>query len=352
VIAAHGVTVAAVLAGALLPVAVGAVRPAEHHARTREGARLRLVAQAAPAVRAGKARSSPPAVMPIPGATLAVPTAVLVDTQGRIWIAHRPGMGVARPGGVAVHEADAWRDASSGLDGDVESLHATPLGELFASGRRAAWRWESGSWVRRLSARPCLSPLRLTSLGSLLFGVCAYYPHYVAWPTRDPGDVEISVFLPTGMDAVATVPGSGTFALSTSERILLRLPWGGDVRRLEQWETVTVPAAVGRRVFRGLWSPGPGRLVIVGTGGLVLVHDGRTWTVEDPGVTDDLQSVWGSERDGLFVVGAAGRLLHRGPGGWQRVPTGTTEPLVAVHGQPGGRVVLVGAGGAVLGALR
>jgi hypothetical protein len=206
--------------------------------------------------------------------------------------------------------------------------------------------------VRRLSPRACLSPLRLTSLGSLLFGVCAYYPHYVAWPTRDLGDVEISVFLPTGMDAVATVAGSGIFALSTHERILLRLPWGRDVRRLEEWEPVAVPAAVGDRAFRGLWSPGPGRLVVVGTGGLVLLHDRGVWSVEDPGVTDDLQGVWGSERDDVVVVGAAGRLLHRGPGGWQRVRTGTTEPLVAVHGQPGGRVVIVGADGVVLDVTR
>jgi hypothetical protein len=326
--------------------------PAEHDVRIRERARLRLVVQAAPAVAAGAARSHPIRVAPIPGATLAVPTAVLVDDQGRIWVAHRRGLGVPRPGGVAVHEAGAWRDASSGLDGEVESLHATPQSELFASGRRAAWRRESGTWVRRLSPRACLSPLRLTSQGSLLFGVCAYYPHYVAWPTRDPGDVEVSVFLPTGMDEVATVARSGIFALSTRERILLRLPWGGDVRRQAQWEPVTVPAAVGDRGFRGLWSPGPGRLVIVGTGGLVLVHDHGAWTVEDPGITEDLQAVWGSERDGLFVVGAAGRLLHHGPGGWQRVPTGTTEPLVAIHGQPGGRVVAVGERGTVLDVLR
>jgi hypothetical protein len=326
VIAARSIAAGIVLAGALLPVVVGGVLAA--------------------------GPSSSITVASIPGATLAVPTAVLVDAEDRIWVAHRPGMGVARPGGVLVHEAGGWRDASSGLDGDVESLHATPLGEVFASGRRAAWRWERGTWVRRLSPRSCLSPLRLTSLGSLLFGVCAYYSHYVAWPTRDPGDVQISVFLPAGADEVATVAGSGIFALSTHERILLRLPWGRDARRLEGWEPVTVPAAVGDRDFRGLWSPGAGRLAIVGTGGLVLVHAHGAWSVEDPGVTDDLRGVWGTERDGLFVVGAAGRLLHRGPGGWQRVPTGTTEPLVAVHGQPGGRVVLVGAGGAVLEALR
>lgn len=128
-IAARGVTVAAVLAWALLPT-----------------------------VAAGEARSNPMTVMPISGATLAVPTAVLVDAKDRIWIAHRPGLGVARPGGVAVYEAGAWRDASTGLDGEVESLHATPQGELFASGRRAAWRWEGGTWVRRLSPRACLSP--------------------------------------------------------------------------------------------------------------------------------------------------------------------------------------------------
>jgi hypothetical protein len=126
-------------------------------------------------------------VEPIPGAPLTRPTAVLVDGQGRIWVAHH--------GGVAVHEGGAWRDASAGLHPDemVNALHLTPRGEIFGSGSKG-WRWEGGAWVRRLNPTSCMSPLRLTSLGDLLFGVCAYYSHYVAWPTRNETDLTISIF--------------------------------------------------------------------------------------------------------------------------------------------------------------
>jgi hypothetical protein len=142
--------------------------------------------------------------------------------------------------------------------------------------------------------------------------------------------------------------GGEIFALSELQPRLLRLPGGRDLHDGRQWERVAVPVVAGSRRFADLWSPGPGQVVVVGGQGLVLIRDRGAWTVEDPGVTDDLRAVWGSERDGIFAVGASGRLLHRGPAGWQVVPTGTIEDLVAVHGQPGGRVVIVGADGAVL----
>jgi hypothetical protein len=294
----------------------------------------------------GGAPAHPPArVAPIPGGPFTRPTAVLVEGPGRIWVAHH--------GGVAVHEGGAWRDASAGLlaNETVDALHRTPRGEIFATGSKG-WRWEGGAWVRRLNPTSCMSPLRLTSLGDLLFGVCAYYSYYVAWPTRADADLTISIFGAGSVSRAAALAGGEIFALSELHPRLLRLPSGGDLHDARQWEQVAVPAAVGSRRFADLWSPAPGRLVIVGSQGLVLVRDQAAWTVEDPGVTDDLQAVWGTEGDGLFAVGAAGRLLHRGLAGWQAVPTGTAEDLVAVHGQPGGRVVVVGTGGAVMEVAR
>ena len=302
----------------------------------------------------GPAASPPTGVRPIPGATLAAPTAILVDGNDRVWVAHRSASGTVRPGGVAVHDRGVWRDASAGLeaDADVYDLHATPREELFATGRGAAWRWEGSGWVRRLSPSGCLSPLRLTSLGPLLFGVCAYYPWHVVWPTRDSADIREGPFLAGAASQAAALADGEIVAIDEVSRALLRLPAGGDVHAGSQWQQMGAPAQVGQRRLRGLWSPGGQRLVIVGTGGLVLSYDRGALTVEATGVTDDLRAVWGTEPDGVYAAGASGRLLFRDAGGWRVVPTGTADHLVAIHGRPGGRIVVVSAGGQVLEVVR
>ena len=103
---------------------------------------------------------------------------------------------------------------------------------------------------------------------------------------------------------------------------MVSLPAGGDVETAPQWQPMGLPVQVGQRQLRGLWSPAPQRLVIVGTVGLVLSYERGAWTVEATGVTDDLRAVWGTEPDGIYAAGASGRLLFRDAGGWRVVPTG------------------------------
>jgi hypothetical protein len=297
----------------------------------------------------------PTGVVTIAGGPTGALAAVFVDAGDRAWVAH--------PTGVSVHESGSWRDSSAGLTMAIASFHGTPAGELFGSGALAGWRWESGTWVKRMDLRTCAVPLRLTSRGDLLFGVCAYYSWYVAWPTRDPAALEIARFTAgtagdpaaVGVGDVASV-GGDFYVISGPDyvgRTILRLPAGADYKDAANWIAVTLPAAVGTRDLLDLWSPGPSRLVVVGSRGLALTLDGDAWAVEDAGVTDDLRAVWGTDADGVYVVGAAGRILFRHrDASWRTLSSGTTENLLAVHGRTGGRVVVVGAAGTVREVVR
>ena len=287
----------------------------------------------------------PLGVEPIAGAPTAALSAVFVGDDDRVW--------VARSEGVSVLDGDTWSDASTGLTGAVASFHGTPSGELFASGR-IAWRLEDGSWVARIEPDSCVSPLRLTSLeDGGLFGVCAYYPYYAAWPSREPADIDIAPLL-AGVVGDTAALGNELYVVpgpDYPDAFLMRHN-GGELGADEAWDDVALPSGAGGRNLIDIFSPGPDRMVVVGTAGLILSFDSGEWAVEESGVEDDLVAVWGTAADGLYAVGASGQILFRNESAWTLVPSGTSERLVGVHGRSGGRVVIVGAEGSVLEVVR
>lgn len=294
------------------------------------------------------AQPLPHGVLAIAGGPAGALAGVLVDSQNRLWVAH--------PTGVAVQEAGSWRDTSGGLTSAIADFHETPAGELFASGPLGGWRLENGTWVRRLNAPACNSPLRLASLGDLLFGVCYYYAYYAAWPSRDPAAVTVKMFTPGAVGAVAVLDAGDIFAVpgpDYQEQRLLHLPAGADYQTATNWTAVPLPAEVGTRAFNDVWAVATGSAVVVGAQGLAVRLQAGTWTVEDTGISDDLVAVWGTEADGTYAVGAAGRIVFRGSDGvWQPVSSGTTARLVGIHGRTGGRVVVVGANATLLEIVR
>lgn len=290
-------------------------------------------------------RGLPRNVVAIAGVPSMTPRAVLVDAQDRTWVAHDDGM--------AIYEGDIWRDVSSGLAPPVLELHETPLGEIFATGLGAGWRWEDDRWVLRLDASGCISPLHLTSRNGFLFGVCSYYPYYVAWRSRDLAEIEIDAFLPVIPNRAAFVGDSEIYVIAGADRSgLLRLGVDDDFDSGQAGVMVTLPQQVsGHRLF-DLWSPAPGRLVVVGSEGLVISLNGGSWAVEETGVSEDLVAVWGNDVDGLYAVGSSGRILFHDATGWRALPSGSEQNLISVHGRRGGRVVVAGAEGALYEILR
>jgi hypothetical protein len=282
-------------------------------------------------------------------------SAAYVDPAGRIWLARGDGAG----GGVYRRDGARWVDASAGLETAIDTIaafHETPAGELFACGARAGWRLEEATWVARLRPQSCVTPLRLTSRGDELFGLCAYYPYYASWPSRDPDDVAIDVFTAPGGHVMGDVAalGDALFAISGPDYRgpTLLEHHAGDLGASESWASVELPAEAGGRDLLDLWPVGPDELVVVGSGGLALTRRGGAWSVEDTGTSADLLAVWGTPADGVYAVGAAGAILFRGPGGWRPVAGDTSAHLLAVHGRTGGPVVIAGEGGTALEIVR
>ncbi len=94
----------------------------------------------------------------------------------------------------------------------------------------------------------------------------------------------------------------------------------------------------------------PGLAYAVGTGGTILKLTGTTWSKEDSGVTDNLESISGflkdagsdTETEVMLACGFNGVVLQRtDPGAWAVVPSGTTNVLfsVAVRSETDGFVV-------------
>lgn len=103
------------------------------------------------------------------------------------------------------------------------------------------------------------------------------------------------------------------------------------------------------RYFTKVWAIAPGEALAVGYGGIAYYYKDSAWTRVATGVTEDLMSVWGADRDRLWITGTKGTLLQ-----WERsrpdvltpdLTLDATEDLGAIHGANG--LIWIAAGAAV-----
>jgi hypothetical protein len=129
-------------------------------------------------------------------------------------------------------------------------------------------------------------------------------------------------------------------------------PWGepGDAVVLrgegEIFSHVDLPAEMVPRAFYKTYGIDSHQLLLVGTDGTILRHDGNLWH-QDPVPTDDpIISLWGRGGDDIYAVGGAGvgRLLHFSGDGWHEVTsTAYSTGLSGVYTAPDHPVIAVGA---------
>ena len=93
------------------------------------------------------------------------------------------------------------------------------------------------------------------------------------------------------------------------------------------------------------------QLYLVGTGGLILHHDGKSWRRMASGTTKDLNAIWGFVGGSgavLYAVGQGGKVLRMQGGVWSPIQTGYFSTLHAVGGLSSTNVVAAGENGTVL----
>ncbi len=88
--------------------------------------------------------------------------------------------------------------------------------------------------------------------------------------------------------------------------------------------------------LRSVWVVASNDVWSVSAEGLVLHHDGTSWTTSHR-ANHALYSVWGTATD-VWAGGERGLLLHRSAGEWTRVETGHAQPIRAIYGTSAGDV--------------
>ena len=86
----------------------------------------------------------------------------------------------------------------------------------------------------------------------------------------------------------------------------------------------------------------------VGSDGLILRFEGRTWEPMSSGTRADLRAVWCQSAHQAFAVGADGTLLELAGDQWRQIDSGTGEDLLDVWGIPTGTLVAVGSMGTIV----
>jgi hypothetical protein len=63
-------------------------------------------------------------------------------------------------------------------------------------------------------------------------------------------------------------------------------------------------------VLQSVWAQATDDAWIVGTGGTILHWDGKRWSAQASGTTNDLSGVWEGKMGDVWVVGAGTILRH------------------------------------------
>ena len=129
------------------------------------------------------------------------------------------------------------------------------------------------------------------------------------------------------------------------------LRWNGAAWRYELNPLKDPPLAPNGRVA-ALWSAtASSDLWAVGEeeGGPLVVrrHAGRWTKLRTPRTNGALLGLWGDRDDDIWAVGSNGLILHWDGRSWNKEETGVVEQLSSIHGA-GGTVWIVGQGGTVL----
>lgn len=91
-------------------------------------------------------------------------------------------------------------------------------------------------------------------------------------------------------------------------------------------------------VPRASWGAADDDVWFVGDDGLVIHHEGATFTRVDVGTTEDLRDVWGSGPADVWVVGRRGVVRHFDGKGWSDRSLAPEQNLSSVWGAPTGEV--------------
>jgi len=110
------------------------------------------------------------------------------------------------------------------------------------------------------------------------------------------------------------------------------------------WKT-TKPGPV--QTYLGGWG-GAKNIIIAGTSGTLMRHDGTSWKKMTSPTTEHLWDIWGASSNNVFAVGEKGTILRYDGKAWKKMTTPTATQLFGVWGSGPADVWAVGAKGETL----
>jgi len=152
-----------------------------------------------------------------------------------------------------------------------------------------------------------------------------------AW-TRSP----LASSRPLGLRSVA---GSGSSDVWAGGNGTV-MHWDGRV-----WSQVFGGNGLDNRATRALFSTGPRNSWAAGEAGLLLHHNGTSWTSYAQGPIEYLDAAHALSATDAWAVGGHGVALHYDGSSWTQTPTPTKEPLYGVWSNTGSDAWAVGASG-------
>jgi hypothetical protein len=236
----------------------------------------------------------------------------------------------------------------------MQSLSTADLYAVWGTGSRHVWAAGKGGTLLLYDGRkpPAFAWWNAVKSGTsrALYGIWGTAAHdlYVvgeAGTVLHGGGSSWTTLSPPTTGALVDVWGAGVSDVFTvsAQRLILH-------NRRDRWPPAwtPAPAGTGSQGLQGLDGASSTSAYAVGSGGLVLFHDGSAWKQMFSNSTANLLDVWDGGPTDAFAVGAGGTVLYYDGTSWKKMASGTTESLHGVWGSSPTDVHAVGTRGTIL----
>jgi len=82
---------------------------------------------------------------------------------------------------------------------------------------------------------------------------------------------------------------------------------------------LSLPVAAQGHEWHCVWGSSGRDVFAIGEEGVILHHDGQTWSAMSSGTTNTLNAIWGTLGGDVFAVGEEGTILHYDGKAWSTV---------------------------------
>ena len=162
------------------------------------------------------------------------------------------------------------------------------------------------------------------------------------WQRTGLTDTVVNALLVDPRDPAVLYAGCG-FSRNDSEP-LLKSHDGGLT-----WQAASAGLPGGRRPLNDIWAaPGEDRPYAVGSRGVIIHYNGKSWESEPSNTLSTLHGIHGLSADNIYAVGENGTIIHFDGQSWQPMTSNTTNTLYGVWAADGDHVFAVGEAGTIM----